>query len=131
MEDVVFPDKVFGKVGKCIEIIYVDIIRKPFLGWALRKVVVETVQLGGRCQRSSHLKQPDPGIRTLSSVLNTLSMAWNHQTGGTQTLCQCQYRRSSIPNSMLEYLGADCTPFDLSKRNVVDSAYMPWSGPSF
>ena len=49
------------------------------------------------------------------------------KTGGMQTRCQCQYPRPSILDSTLLYLGADCTPSDLSKRSVVNSTYKPCS----
>lgn len=34
IEDVSFPHEVCGKLRKGIEVVNVDIIRQPFLGWA-------------------------------------------------------------------------------------------------
>ena len=43
VEDLVFPQKVCGKLRKGIEIVHIDIFREPFLGWTLREMVVEAV----------------------------------------------------------------------------------------
>lgn len=49
---------------------------------------------------------------------------------GRQTLCRCQYQRPSVPNSRLECSDVDCTPADLSKRSVANSACMRLSESS-